>query len=213
VHDVIAHSLSVTMLHVTGARHVLQSDGDVDEATTALRDAERLGRQAMTDIRRTVGLLEQGSPGTAPLPGALDVKDLVGEFGKAGLDVRYHQAGDLTTLSPSTGLTLYRIAQESLANVAKHAPDARTSVILDTEDGPPRLVVQSSSPNGPRPPVPVHNGGSGLKGMSQRAAALGAQFSAGPDPHGGWKVEVVVPRDEEPCLRRSLKAKLLGWHS
>jgi hypothetical protein len=69
IHDVVAHSLSVTLLHVTGARRALQADRDVDEAVDALTEAERVGRQAMADIRRTVGLLSEGRTGSAPLPG------------------------------------------------------------------------------------------------------------------------------------------------
>ena len=76
MHDVIAHSLSVTLLHVTGARRGLQEDRDIDDAVDALSDAERLGRQAMADIRRTVGLLDDGPAKIAPEPGVADIAAL-----------------------------------------------------------------------------------------------------------------------------------------
>src|SRR5947209_2546715 len=84
VHDVIAHSLSVTLLHVTGARRVLQQDRDVDDAVEALEQAERLGRQAMADIRRTVGLLDHSPIKTTPEPGIDDIDVLVADFQRAG---------------------------------------------------------------------------------------------------------------------------------
>jgi signal transduction histidine kinase len=147
VHDVIAHSLSVTMLHVTGTRHLLETEGDVDEAVEALRDAERLGRQAMVDIRRTVGLLGSGTTtDPAPMPGLADIDDLVTDFRAAGLDVRYQVTGDAAGPSLATGLGLYRITQESLANVAKHAPGAAVDVCLDVAGDPLRLTVRNSLP-------------------------------------------------------------------
>lgn len=93
VHDVIAHSLSVTLLHVTGARRGLQQDRDVDDAVEALEQAERLGRQAMADIRRTVGLLDGAPMGMAPEPGVDDIARLVDDFVRAGFEcaVRCHR--------------------------------------------------------------------------------------------------------------------------
>ncbi len=80
VHDVIAHSLSVTLLHVTGARRGLQQDRDIDDAVEALEQAEHLGRQAMADIRRTVGLLDGALMSLAPEPGVDDIHCLVDDF-------------------------------------------------------------------------------------------------------------------------------------
>ena len=121
VHDVIAHSLSVTLLHVTGARRALQQDRDVDDAVEALEQAERLGRQAMADIRRTVGLLDRGPTKTTPEPGIDDIGVLVDDFARAGLDVTLRIDGATQRVSAAVGLALYRITQESLANIAKHA--------------------------------------------------------------------------------------------
>jgi len=201
VHDVIAHSLSVTMLHVTGTRHLLETEGDVDEAVLALRDAERLGRQAMTDIRRTVGLLGQVTEPTAPMPGLSDLEELIADFRSAGIDVDYRVRGDATPLSLATGLGLYRIVQESLANVAKHAPGTHADVLIDLTDDPLRTTIRNG-PGGSGDWVSEagsdhvggdSTGGLGLPGMRQRAALLGGELRAGSDGDG-WCVEVTVPR-------------------
>src|SRR5260370_23167810 len=86
VHDVVAHSLSITLLHLTGARRSLQEDRDVDEAVDALTEAERVGRTAMAEIRGTVGLLPRSPSGTRPLPGVYDLAGLLERTPAAGLD-------------------------------------------------------------------------------------------------------------------------------
>jgi len=193
VHDVVAHSLSVTMLHLTGARRALETDRDVDEAVAALRDAERLGRQAMTDIRRTVGLLSPGAPGDhAPLPSALDVPALVDTFRGAGADVELVVVGDPEGVDGATGLGLYRIVQESLANAAKHAPGASTTVRIDVADDAVTATVHTAGANGFA--SNGESGGLGLSGMEARAGQLGGTFRAGHDA-GGWTVEVRLPRE------------------
>jgi signal transduction histidine kinase len=101
-----------------------------------LTDAERLGRQAMADIRRTVGLLEAGSangssPTLAPEPGITDIPELIDDFVQAGLPVTLHTDGEPGQVSAAVGLALYRITQESLANIAKHAPASKAQVSLE----------------------------------------------------------------------------------
>lgn len=188
VHDVVGHSLSITLLHLTGARRALQQDRDVDEALDALTEAEQVGRAAMADVRRTVGLLAT-SPGTRPLPGADDIAALVESTRVAGVDVRYEQRGDLTGVTETAGLGLYRIAQESLANIAKHAPHAAAEVLLQVDRGGARLTVRNELPA--TAPIP-ESGGSGLTGMSARATQLRASLRVGPD-EDHWIVDVRVP--------------------
>ncbi|WP_020662168.1 histidine kinase [Amycolatopsis benzoatilytica] len=187
VHDVVAHSLSITLLHVTGARHGLSTDRDIDEAVAALTEAERVGRAAMADIRRTVGLLSKDSSGTRPLPGAGDVAVLVSETCAAGLAVDYELEGDVTAVGSAVGLGLYRIVQESLANVVKHAPSTKALVHLTIEAAEAHLTVRNGHDGGPLNP-----GGSGLAGMTARAEQLGARLTAGPED-GAWVVDVTVP--------------------
>jgi signal transduction histidine kinase len=189
VHDVVAHSLSVTMLHLTAARRSLEEDREagIDEAIDALRDAESLGREAMTDIRTTVGLLGQESA-PAAAPDLRDLPALVSDFRQAGMQVTLAVRGDPAAVPPNAGLSLYRIAQESLANVAKHEPGSRAEVDLDCSAEGQRLRVGNTRVLG----RPRQGGGSGLTGMRQRAELLGGTFSAGPEGER-WMVDVALP--------------------
>ncbi|MDR3663991.1 MAG: histidine kinase [Mycobacterium sp.] len=192
IHDVIAHSLSVTMLHLTGARRALQQDHDVDEAVDGLLDAERLGRQAMSDIRRTVGLLgaRDGQPvRLTPEPGMADIPELVSSFATAGLrvDSRIDDAPD--TVTAGVGLALYRVAQESLANIAKHAPASNADLELQFAAHEATLTVRNDLPPDARR---QRQPGSGLSGMRQRVEVLDGQFRAGPGPDG-WTVQATLP--------------------
>ncbi|WP_433657212.1 sensor histidine kinase [Nocardia sp. CA-128927] len=189
VHDVIAHSLSITLLHLTAARHALQTDREVDEAVDSLTEAEQLGRQAMADIRRTVGLLDARPSKHQPEPGVADIESLIGDFAKAGLEVRYVCAEDLRAVSPAVGLALYRIGQESLANVVKHAPGASALVQVTVDAASAILTVDNTLPAG----LPAQRGtGMGVSGMVQRAELLGGRMIAGPFD-GGWSVRVAIP--------------------
>jgi signal transduction histidine kinase len=195
IHDLVAHSLSVTLLHITGARHALRdvvtgaasADDAVGEADAALADAEQVGRRAMSDIRRTVSAMADGAGTRQALPGAADIAALVREVDQAGLRVEYDERGDLTQLADATGLGLYRIAQESLANVAKHAPGSTARVALSVSRGSARLVVRNEL-NGVRARR-TDGLGSGLAGMHARAAQLGASLTAGQDGDD-WLVDV-----------------------
>jgi signal transduction histidine kinase len=190
VHDVIAHSLTVTLLHVTGARRGLQQDRDIDDAVDALRDAERLGRQAMADIRRTVGLLDEGRPRTTPEPGIGDIQTLVDDFRQAGLALTFDTEGPLDRVSAAVGLALYRIAQESLTNVAKHAPGSKTTVQLGVSCSTARLTVANEL----RASFIAQPGGDGrgLSGMRQRVELLGGAIQTG-RVGDDWSVRVGVP--------------------
>lgn len=194
VHDVVGHSLSITLLHVTGARHALEQDGDVAEAVEALTEAERIGRSAMTDIRRSVGLLPTNQPSTQPAPDIQQIDTLVERTRGAGVPVRYEQAGDLASVEPGPGLALYRIAQESLANIVKHAPGCAASVRLTVEPSTVRLTVCNTLPAG-QPARPADSAGTGLAGMADRATQLNAQLCAGPTD-GQWVVDLTVPVDQ-----------------
>jgi signal transduction histidine kinase len=196
VHDVIAHSLSVTLLHVTGARHALQQDRDVDDAVDALTDAERLGRQAMADIRRTVGLLESGvangsSPVRAPEPGIADIRELVDDFVQAGLPVTLRTDGEPVGVSAAVGLALFRITQESLANIAKHAPTSKVQVGLTISPTTAALSVVNTLPVRVPDAAPAADG-RGLTGMRQRVELLGGVLDAGRCTQG-WSVRAEIP--------------------
>jgi len=194
VHDVIAHSLTVTMLHLTAARLTLEHDpAATAEVISALEEAERLGRESLHDIRRTVGLLTTGSADApaAPAPAAEDLNALVDEFSRAGQQVSLSVRGDLGQLSLPAGLALYRIVQESLTNVAKHAPGSPAAVIVSVDDDTVEFRVSNPvSAPGPRERV---GGGHGLLGMAQRAELLGGEIEAGLND-GQWVVRGSMPR-------------------
>ena len=192
IHDLVAHSLSVTMLQVTAARRLLNDlpdpSGDISEAVDALSDAERIGRQAMSDIRQTVSGMSAPS-GRQPLPTADDLPALVEQFRAAGQHVTLTIKGDLSDLTAPVSLGLYRVAQESLANVVKHAGGAAAEVDLEVTVRQVRLTVRN-----PATPVkaPADPFGTGLAGMKARIEQLGGHLTAG---RGGdaWVVQAIVP--------------------
>jgi signal transduction histidine kinase len=189
VHDVIGHSLSINLLHVTAARHALQQHGDVEDAIESLREAEQVGRTAMGDLRRTVSVLSSGASDPQALPGIGDVPALIEQCRSAGLHVRYETAGQWDDVGDVTGLGVFRILQESLANIAKHAPTSSATVHLAACPEGLHLSVRNTLPDGrPR----EGNDGSGLPGMAARAGQLGAQLRAGMDADD-WLVDLIVP--------------------
>ena len=197
VHDVIAHSLSVTLLHTTAARRGLQEDRDVDDAVEALEQAEQLGRQAMADIRRTVGLLDDAPMKMAPEPSADEIARLVDDFARAGLNVTRYSEGPVGGVSAAVGLALYRITQESLANIAKHAPNAQSTVTLGISSTAAALTISNQLPV----TVAAKSEGRGVRGMRQRVALLGGHIDIGPSDDG-WSVRADIPLDDLDHGRR-----------
>ncbi|MFT4299975.1 MAG: histidine kinase [Aeromicrobium sp.] len=189
IHDLVAHSLSVTLLHVAGARQALLDDDD-DDALAALADAERVGRGAMADIRATVRLLSDEPAQRHALPVAADLPRLIEDVQGAGLPVDWEATGNLTSLDATTGLGLYRVLQESLANVARHAPTATALIRLSIDEGMTRLTVTNRLTSSRR----GDGLGSGIDGMRVRAAQLGGSLVAGPDGDA-WRVDLTVPSE------------------
>ena len=194
VHDFVGHGLAAVMLQVTSARHVLRRDAEAAEE--ALRSAEEVGRRSMQELRRTVTLLRTDEAGVAvPLPPASEILALVEQARAGGLAVEFQTRGDLSRIPPSVGVALYRIAQEALANAARHAPRARTMLRLELANGRVTLVAESSGPLIDGPVSERQRPHYGLIGMQERATALGGEFAAGPTPDG-WRVRCVLPADE-----------------
>jgi signal transduction histidine kinase len=194
VHDFVGHGLAAVMLQLTSARHVLRRDPDAAE--DALRTAEEVGRRSMRELRRTVALLrsEDESEGAvaAPVPVADEIPALVEEARAGGLDVELRSQGDLARLEHGVGLALYRIAQEALANAARHAPRARTVLGLELRDGEASLVAETTGPVAPAPAGEGERRRYGLVGMRERAVALGGELTAGPTVDG-WRVSCRIP--------------------
>jgi signal transduction histidine kinase len=198
VHDFVGHGLAAVMLQVTSARHVLRRD-DVASAEEALRSAEEVGRRSMEELRRTVTLLRHDDEAAvAPPPSIAEIPALVDQARAGGLAVELRMRGDLARISPGTGVALYRIAQEALANAVRHAPRAQTVLGLELSDGDVRLVAETSGPvaaGAGDPERPRF----GLIGMGERASSLGGDLAAGPTPDG-WRLTCRLPLtvDHEP---------------
>jgi signal transduction histidine kinase len=187
LHDVIGHTLSVSLLHVSSAR--LAVEHGLDDAGRALAEAERLCRESLDEVRMAVGMLheEGGSSQTTPLPGAGNLPGLVEQFRSVGADARLSVEGDIARLPATTGLAVYRILQEALTNAIKHAPCERTAVQVTVAGDEVKLVVDTSG-------VPGTGTGIGLLSMAERASSLGGTCEAGPGG-SGWLVTATLPLD------------------
>jgi len=187
LHDVIAHTLTVLLLHITSAR--LAVEHGLADAARALAEAERLGRESLAEVRSVVGMLHQdGDAGrTAPLPGAGDLPALVERFRSAGADVTLTIDGDTGRLPATVGLAVYRILQEALTNAVKHALGSSTAVWLAVEPDAARLAVDSDA-------EPGTGTGVGVLSMRERAESLGGSCQAGPGGRG-WLVQATLPLD------------------
>jgi signal transduction histidine kinase len=192
VHDFVGHGLAAVMLQVTSARHVLRRDADAAEE--ALRSAEDVGRRSMQELRRTVTVLRSDDEAglAAPVPMASEIPALVDQARAGGLAVELSTRGDLSRIPPGVGLALYRIAQEALANAARHAPRARTMLGLELVDERVTLLAETSGPLVAGSASERERPHYGLIGMQERATALGGKFAAGPTPNG-WRVRCELP--------------------
>ena len=190
VHDLVGHSLSVVMLHITGARHLVHKDPH--EAERALIQAEEAGRQSLAEIRRTVGLLRDETDTGAPaLPSAdlTDVPELVADFAAAGLFVTSEMEGKVHLVDPATALAGYRIVQEALTNASRHTIDAHVTVRVAIIDDVCEILVANTGGE----TIDLGRGsGFGLVSMRERAKSVGGSLLAGPTKDG-WTVEASLP--------------------
>jgi signal transduction histidine kinase len=195
LHDVIAHDVSVMVLQSSGARGV--ASVDIERAREAMRVVESAGRDALVELRRIVGVLHRGDAlaGSAA-PGLSQLDALVDRARAAGLSLDVHADGRLEALSPGLDLVAYRVVQEALTNVIKHAGHARARVNVTVAAGCVELEV---SDNGHRP-TPTRDDsrgpGHGLVGMNERVRLYGGELHAGwrTDTHG-FEVRARIPLD------------------
>ena len=191
LHDVVAHGVSVMTMHAAGARLALNDDPE--RADKAIAEVERTGRRSLTELRRLLGLLDrEAEPANlAPQPGLARLDDLMEQFRRAELPVDLEIAGDPRELPSGVDLSAFRIIQEALTNVLKHAGRVPVTVTLHyRNDGLGIAVVNAT--NG-RPPAAAEPGtGRGLVGMRERVALLGGRFVAGPEPDG-FRVDCELP--------------------
>jgi signal transduction histidine kinase len=190
VHDLVGHTLTVVMLHVTGARHTMRRNPD--EAEAALLEAEAAGRRSMAEIRHAIGLLREGDDHGArhALPIARDVGELIDRYRSGGLDVSVTITGDLDQPDALTGLALFRIVQESLSNVVRHAPGASAAVAVRIDNDGCDISVTNPMVTGPG----KSQVGNGITGMNERAVSLGGTLHTGPvDKSRAWQVHARIP--------------------
>lgn len=189
VHDVVAHSLTIVLLNVTGARRALASRPEA--ADDALARAELVGRDSLDSIRQVMGLLREPGGGHAlPQPDLAGLGQLVDGYRGAGLEVDL--AVDDVAVEATVELVAYRVVQESLANVLEHAPGARATVAVGRAgDDHVEVVVANTAP--PAPPARGDRAGLGARGMAERVRAVGGDLEAGPTADGGWRVAARLP--------------------
>ena len=143
VHDVVGHALTVSLLHIGGARLAL--DEEPDEARRALGEAERLTRDSLDEVRASVGLMRTDEPGEmAPLPDASAIPELVESFRRAGSAVELAVEGDLGAVGTARGLAAYRIVQEALTNATRHAPGEAVSVEISVDHRQTTVSVRNN---------------------------------------------------------------------
>jgi signal transduction histidine kinase len=187
LHDIVAHHLSVIVLQAAAAQKPGRPAGP------ALKKIENSGRQALTETRRMLGVLRDPGEetGLAPQPGISELDTLAGTVRAAGLPVNLVISGDPTAVPAAVDVSVYRIVQEALTNVLKHAGPARTDVTIGCAA---EAVTIEVTDHGTREPGNQPTGGGhGLAGMRERAAIFGGQFHAGPRPGGGFTVRARLP--------------------
>jgi signal transduction histidine kinase len=196
LHDVVAHRVSLMTVQA-GAAKTIAAD-DPESASQAMHEVEKAGRQALDELRHLLGVLrpEADVEALGPQPGLADVPRLVERFRAAGLDVSLAMEGAPIDLPARVDLSAYRIAQEALTNVLKHAgPSARTEVRLRTGNHHVAIEVLDNGRGGTILPGSGH----GIVGMRERALLLGGSLHAGPRPGGGFQVVARLPVRDEPA--------------
>ncbi|MEU5693250.1 sensor histidine kinase [Actinosynnema sp. NPDC020468] len=186
MHDIVTHNLSV-MVALTDAAVYAQHRAP-DKATTAMLQISETGRQALTDMRRSLGLLrtDELDAERHPLPGVAQLDSLADQMCAAGLPTSLEVDGGHAHVPATAQLTVYRLVQEALTNTLKHAPAgtrAEVRIRCSTES-----VTVDVTDDGPRPRPGTASSGHGITGMRERSAAYGGTLRAGPLPGGGWGV-------------------------
>jgi signal transduction histidine kinase len=202
MHDVVAHGLSVMVVQADGARYQLDRDPEV--AGRALETIAATGRESLHEMRRMLGLLrsDDSPAGTRPQPGLVDLEHLLAQELGPDVTVEARVAPDLPRLDRSVGqgvgLTVYRVAQEALTNVRKHAgPNASVDVAVTAEKG---MITVRVTDDGRGASAVTDGKGHGLIGIRERAALHGGRVEAGPRQGGGFEVLASIPYDDASRL-------------
>jgi signal transduction histidine kinase len=190
LHDVVAHHVSMVAVQAETAR--LTTPGMPEEGQERLLAIGDTAREALTEMRRLLGVLRADAAGgaeRAPQPGLSDLTDLIEDARGAGASVRVTVSGPVAPLPPGVDLTAYRIVQEALTNARRHAPGAAVEVELRFSAGALRLRVRDDGPG----PAGDEPSGHGLLGMRERAAMVGGTLHAGQADGGGFLIDAELP--------------------
>lgn len=193
LHDVIAHNVSVMVVQATGGREVF--DTNPARAREALEAIESTGREALSELRRLLGVARSGDASREPQPGVVQLPSLVEQVRDAGLEVELEVEGDPRPLPSGVDLSAFRVVQEALTNTLKHAGARRAQVVVRYRER--ELVVDvlddgiGGADAGPRD-------GHGLVGMRERVALFGGELATGTRDDGGFRVSARFPTRSEP---------------
>lgn len=190
LHDSVGHALSVVTIQAGAAGRVLSRDPEF--ARQALAAVEKTARDALTDLDHVLGLLREEPAGTAPQPTLADLDRLLDRTRSTGIEVDSRIAAEAAGVPAVVSREAYRIVQEGLTNVLRHA--GPVPVFLRVGLCGQRLEVELTNPvAGAGPARPPDRGRRGLVGVAERVAALHGQVTAGPDGHGHWRLAVEIP--------------------
>jgi signal transduction histidine kinase len=198
LHDVIAHS--VTVMTVQGGAARLLLDSDPGRAREPLLVVEETGHQALADMRRLVGIVQdepERAPALTPQPDLADLPALAEKLRRAGLPTDLVVHGEPETLTPGVELTAYRVVQEALTNALKHAGPATARVTVIYEPQALRLEISDDGPG----TSSQQGGGHGLVGMRERVALYGGRLEVGPRAGGGFSVCARLPLERQATAR------------
>lgn len=192
LHDVVAHSMSLVHMQALSAPFRLEST--TQEVAREFDEIAQQAGSALAEMRQLLGALrpDDGRMELAPQPQVADVAELVEGTLRTGVIVTLQVDDHAAASSPIAQLTAYRIVQEALSNVVRHAPSAATSVRIEVRETALYVAVENEHPRGERWPVPDH-GGVGLRGMRERVALLGGELETGPTASGGFAVTALIP--------------------
>jgi signal transduction histidine kinase len=196
LHDVVAHHVTGIVVQAQAGRLVGRDRPEV--ATEVLASIESAGTEALTSIRRVVGLLRTADDTTRGTHDLDRLAALVEQSRDHGFDVTLDIVGDLGSRSAEVTATLYRIVQEALTNITRHASGARC-VEVRVRAEPDNSLIVDVSDDGPHQPNRIGRGGFGLIGMRERVQALGGELVVGPRPGAGWLVHAEIPIQREPA--------------
>ena len=211
LHDVVAHHVAVMGVQA-GAARMLNASTD-EQTHDLLGSIEEEAHQAMRELRRLLGVLRHGEdappgdPAPTPQPGLGQLDRLIGQVRQAGLPVELRIAGGPVQLPDWVDLSAYRIVQEALTNVLKHAGPAHTEVCLRCDRSSVTLIVTNDAPT-PGLVPPQESTGHGLIGMRERVAMADGELRAGPTGAGGFEVFARLPLDARPTA--ALRDQLAG---